>query len=293
MERVVAIQIVAAVERTAQILAGTSCTEELLPVTGINGVECVSVTECEPQFTTTSQHIAEYGILEDVAVAVRELLALVVSPSTVATHEIVGVGNADSLYLEGLLHHVDGDADLLGTSLYTERVVGTQLGAASQLTLLGFVVTTHDTVELAPVVGDSFASLVITDSKPSVARSGSVEDNGEDRINVDILATVLKLNLLLRSIVPVVRTADDVVGGSDGQLVEWRERHSFLCVVVLARLTHDGLSLTTSHGVHDSTHVELRGVGVLGNLVEVGIFQHTRLDGDFLCLGHAVSLNDN
>ena len=96
------------------------------------------------------EDIGEDGILEDILVTMTELLALVVSPSTGTTHEVVVLGNVDGLHLEGLLHHVDGDADLLRI-LHAERVVGTQLRAAGNLALSSLAVAAYDTVELAPV----------------------------------------------------------------------------------------------------------------------------------------------
>ena len=115
-ERVVAVEVVAVVEVTAEVCALTLRTEEFRPVAIGHGLNSLAIAECEPHVTTVaSEGIGEDGILEDILVAVIELHGpgSISTPVARTADEVVRLSNVHRLDGVTVLHHIEGDADLL------------------------------------------------------------------------------------------------------------------------------------------------------------------------------------
>ena len=71
MEGVVTVEVVTTVESTAQVFAGSRCTEQFCPVALADSIHGLVVTKGEPHLTTRAgKCIGEYRIIEHTLVAV-------------------------------------------------------------------------------------------------------------------------------------------------------------------------------------------------------------------------------
>ena len=199
----IAIEVEAAVEGAAEILAAALRAEELVPGVASDGLAGLIVTKCEPSVALGScgEGHGEDGIVEHALIAVGELHHLVngrLLPVVGAAYEVVVLGNVHTLNLVGVVHHVDGHLDELVAGGHAERTVVAEVVAAVKCTLgIGVAVALGGAKELVPhvVVGYGVAGLIVADGKPCVALGG-VEHDGEHGILIDVLAAVAELQRL-------------------------------------------------------------------------------------------------
>ena len=131
MEGVVTVEVIAAVEGTCQILAGSCGAIEFRPVTCSHGIDRILVAEGEPHVLTSIESIGEDGILKHILAAVveRHRHGCICAPVTRTADEVVVVRDLRSLWDEG-------EYELAGIdegSLTVDHHVS--IGVCSELTL--------------------------------------------------------------------------------------------------------------------------------------------------------------